>query len=231
MIVISLAAAALIAPLFGERVPILGIFEEAVSRARVRGRGMPIGGIALPKNVPTRSPWTSDLGLGVAAPTSDLKEAPGSIDAGLVVLRKLRAKIPQLEAVYEVLIASKPRIVTRDLRGKLGQFSGGSGTIAIDTLVLNESNFVVAMVLAHEGQHALDHRQARLRLDERSCYNAEARAFDLSIFIWQSLWGMQGKSSGVSDVEASFNRMSSIRQNDAIGYIERLIELYGDACA
>ncbi len=230
-LVISLVGAALIAPLFGESVPLLDIAENAVSRARVGRRGVPPININIPERASTQILWASDLGLGNVEESADLEEGPGSIDSGLVVLRELRATIPQLEVVYEVLVASRPRIAVRNLRGKLGQFSGRAGTITIDMEVVEESNFVVAMVLAHEGQHALDNHQGRLGLDERSCYNAEARAFDLSIFIWQSLWGMQGKPNNVSKIEASFNRMASIRHEDPLGYVERLVDLYGDACA
>ena len=116
------------------------------------------------------------------------------------------------------------------MRGSLGRYFSLSGAIHIDAEVVEESNYVVAMVLAHEGQHAFDDRQGRLGRSERSCYNAEARAFDLSIFIWQSLWGMQGKTGTVSEIEADFNRMAAIRHEDQIGYVEQLIEAYGDYC-
>ena len=124
----------------------------------------------------------------------ELREQPGSIDSGLVVLRQLRERIPQLEAVYEVLVASRSKIRVGDFRTSLGRYSSLSGTITIDEDVVEVSNYAVAMVLAHEGQHALDHRLGRLRADSRSRYNAEARAFDLAIFIWQSLWGMGGEN-------------------------------------
>ena len=199
-LIISLVAATLIAPLFGESVPVLGIAESALSRARVGRRGVPPISINLPETATTRIPWASDLGLTSEAESVEVEEGPGSIDSGLLVLRSLQTNIPQLEAVYKVLVTSRSTILVRNLRGNLGRFSGSSGSITISTEIVQESNFVVAMVLAHEGQHALDFRERRLRTDERSCFNAEARAFDLSIFIWQSLWGMQGKTGDVSRI-------------------------------
>ena len=239
-LVVTLIAATLIAPLFGESVPLEGVLGE-VSRPRYGygryGRAPRID-TDIFQSTPTRIPWASDLGLGPVIPSAapqeelpeELREQPGSIDSGLVVLRQLRERIPQLEAVYEVLLDSKSRITIRDFRNSLGRYSTLSETISIDRDVVEESNYAVAMVLAHEGQHALDHRLGRLAADSRSCYNAEARAFDLSIFIWQSLWGMEGKTGRLSKIEADFNRMAAIKQEDPIGYVERLIELYGDIC-
>lgn len=239
-LVITLIAATLIAPLFGESVPLEGILGE-VSRPRYGygryGRAPRID-TDIFQSTPTRIPWASDLGLGPLIPNpapqeelpEELREQPGSIDSGLVVLRQLRERIPQLEAVYDVLIASRSKIRVGDFRTSLGRYSSLSGTITIDRDVVEVSNYAVAMVLAHEGQHALDHRLGRLRADSRSCYNAEARAFDLAIFIWQSLWGMEGKTGNVSRIEAGFNRMAEIKHEDPIGYVERLIELYGDSC-
>ncbi|MCY4110088.1 MAG: hypothetical protein OXG11_13810 [Chloroflexi bacterium] len=239
-LVVTLVAATLIAPLFGESVPLEGILGEASQPRYGYGRygRAPRIDTDIFQSTPTRIPWASDLGLGPVIPNparqeelpEELREQPGSIDSGLVVLRQLRERIPQLEAVYEVLLDSKSRIVIRDFRNSLGRYSTLSETISIDRDVVEESNYAVAMVLAHEGQHALDHRLGRLAADSRSCYNAEARAFDLSIFIWQSLWGMEGKAGRLSKIEADFNRMAAIKQEDPIGYVERLIELYGDIC-
>ncbi len=234
---ITLVGASLIAPLFGESVPIGSIFGDVVSRPRVgygRYGRVPDINTGVFQSTPTQIPWASDLGLGSAVHRPDsqeeLREEPGSIDSGLLVLRHLQEQIPQLQAVYEVLATSRSRITVTALRGGLGRYFSQSGAISIDEAVVEESNYAVAIILAHEGQHALDHRQGRLGLDERSCYNAEARAFDLAIFIWQSLWGMQGKTGAVSEIESDFNRMASIKQEDPLGYIERLIELYGDNC-
>ena len=239
-LVVTLIAATFIAPLFGESVPLLGIIEDA-SRPRWGygryGRAPRID-TDIFQSTPTQIPWASDLGLGPVIPSpapqeelpEDLRERPGSIDSGLVVLRQLRARIPQLEAVYDVLLDLRANIRIGDYRTSLGRYSTLTDTISIDRDVVEESNYAVAMVLAHEGQHALDQRQGRLRADRRSCYNAEARAFDLSIFIWQSLWGMEGKTGDVTPIEASFNRMAQIKHEDPIGYVERLMELYGENC-
>ena len=235
-LLITLIAATLIAPLFGESVQIAGVVGEA-SRQRVGygryGRAPDIN-IEMSESTDPQIPWASDLGLGpvIQDPVlqGDLREGPGSIDSGLLVLRHLQPEIPQLQAVYEILVTSRSKIGVTHLRGAFGRYFSGSGAISIDTEVVEESNYAVAMILAHEGQHALDDREGRLGRGERACYNAEARAFDLAIFIWQSLWGMQGKAGIVSDIEADFNRMAAIRHEDPLGYVERLIELYGDNC-
>jgi len=230
-LVLSLVGATLIAPLFGEDVPLSRILEETLSRARVGRRGMPIGGITIPQPIPTRSSQANAPGFPMAVRPDHLQEAPASVDSGMRVLSELRVTIPQLEDVYEVLEASRAAITVRNLRDGLGQFLANSRSIAIDVKVMRESDFVVAMVLAHEGQHALDYRKGHLGSDERSCYNAEARAFDLSISVWQALWGMEGKTTNVSKIEADFNRMASIRHDDQLGYVVRLIDLYGDRCS
>ena len=234
---ITLVAATLIAPLFGESVQFGSVVGETVSRTRVGygryGRAPRIN-TDIFQSTPTRIPWASDLGLGSIIPSPDLQEElqeePGSIDSGLLVLRHLQAQIPQLQAVYEALVTSRSNITVADLRGALGQYSSRSGAIVIDAEAAEESNYVVAMILAHEGQHALDDREGRRRVDEKSCYNREARAFDLTIFIWQSLWGMEGKTGSLSQIEAGFNRMAAIKHEDPLGYVERLIELYGENC-
>ena len=230
-LVVSLVGATLIAPLFGEDVPVSRILEETVSRTRVSRRGMPIRGITIPQATRTERSQANAPRLPIVARPNDLQESPASIDSGMRVLSQLRGTIPQLEDVYEVLETSKATIAVRNLGDGLGQFLAASQLITIDAKVMRESNFVVAMVLAHEGQHALDYRKGQLGSDQRSCYNAEARAFDLSIFVWQALWGMDGKTTNVSRIEADFNRMAAIRHNDQLGYVVRLLDLYGDRCS
>ena len=86
------------------------------------------------------------------------------------------------------------------------------------------------MVLAHEGQHALDHNLGRISGDSLSCFDTEVRAFDLQIALWQTIWGTQGKPSPLTSFENDFNRMIEIKQESPITYVARLIELYGDQC-
>ena len=86
------------------------------------------------------------------------------------------------------------------------------------------------MVLAHEGQHTLDQNLGRIPGDPSSCYNSEVRAFDIQIYLWQSLWGSGGKPASLTSTETVFNQMSKFKQEDPIGYVARLIDLYGAQC-
>ena len=226
----TLIIASLIAPVFGREVPATAVVQRVLGRIRIGVRGRPVPNVGLPTRGQTPVTWVSDLGLGNVEAVPVTEEVSGSIKNGLEVLANLQTDIPQLQAVYRVLTDNSQQISFRRLRRGLGLYESVSRMILIDTAIEQESNFVMAVILAHEGQHALDHKLGRLGRDPRSCFNTEARAFDLTIFVWQSIWGMDGLLNDPSRIEQTFNQMARIRTGDPLGYVDRLISLYGDAC-
>ena len=155
----------------------------------------------------------------------------GTISAGLEVLTARQGQMPGLADVLATLRGMQDRISFVQLPANvLGQYNLRIRSIALSSSLRNESPEVVAMVLAHEGQHALDHSLGRISGDSLTCFDTEVRAFDLQIALWQTIWGPQGKPSSVTSVESDFNRMIEIKQDSPITYVVRLIELYGDQC-
>ncbi len=78
----------------------------------------------------------------------------------------------------------------------------------------------IAVVVAHEAQHAQDHAQGLFRArrttlaDEEACFATEVRAFKVELAIWRQLYGATG-----SPVERSrFERQQNI-----------MLELVGDS--
>ncbi len=98
-----------------------------------------------------------------------------------------------------------------DLRGRV---------IWIDRSLIGSDPRNIAVVLAHEAQHAVDHADGLITAprtsvaDEEACFASEVRAFSLELGIWRTLFGASG-----SPVERSrFERQQNI-----------LLELVGDS--
>ena len=111
-----------------------------------------------------------------------------------------------------------------------GLYDLGSRSITLSNALRNESVEVVAMVLAHEGQHALDHNLGRIPGDSLACFDAEVRSFDIQIDLWRSIWGSGGKSGSLTPTETMFNRWGGFKRESPIGYVAALIDLYGAQC-
>jgi hypothetical protein len=72
----------------------------------------------------------------------------------------------------------------------------------------------VAVVLAHEATHALDHYEGRISADRittdeqvQACYDTEIRAFSNELTIWQQLFGEEGKTPEQHRLEREANML------------------------
>ena len=84
------------------------------------------------------------------------------------------------------------------------------------------------MVLAHEGQHALDHHLGFLVGEPRACFDAELRAFDVQIVLWQAMWGNDGLGDEATDNERIFNYMLWTKLNVPSLYRSAIVDLYNE---
>ena len=136
-----------------------------------------------------------------------------------------------MEDVVSTLSAMTDRISCgQSSPNVLGTYYSGSRSIVLSSDLEFESAEVVAMVLAHEGQHALDHNLGRLGTNSLSCYDSEIRAFDLEILLWWTLWGSGGKTGTLTYAEQVFNNILWLKVNSPVTYMVQIIELYGDQC-
>ncbi len=165
-------------------------------------------------------------------PTATPSPSTGaSVAAGLDVLAQRQSQVPGMGDVASTLNGMTGRISFGPLpENVFGTYYPSSRSIVVSSALESESAEVIAMVLAHEGQHALDHNLGRLGNDPLVCYDSEVRAFDLQILLWRTLWGSDGKSGALTSVEEDFNFILWLKINSPVTYIVTIIELYGDQC-
>ena len=172
-------------------------------------------------------------GADVDTATSGPAEAPPTIgfDAALAVRNTRRSQVPGMGEVVDTLQGMTSRIVSGKLPANVfGAYSTSSRQITISSTLATESAEVIAMVLVHEKQHALDHNLGWLGADSLSCYDSEIRAFDVQILLWQTMWGFGGKGGALTSAEQTFNTMLAIKRASPLTYIAQIIELYGEQC-
>ena len=165
-------------------------------------------------------------------PTATARPFSGtSISSGLEILTVRESQVPGLADLTAVLAQMETSISFTALpEHVLGRYTLETSFISLNGDLSNESPEAVAMVLAHEAQHALDHNLGRIPGDSLACFDSEVRAFDIQIALWQVIWGAEGKPDPLTSLEQSFNRMLEIKQESPITYVNRLVELYGDQC-
>ena len=176
---------------------------------------------------------------GSAAPDSPsaqlnpppLSQQDGAISAGLEILESREDQVPGLADVSRTLREMQDRISFSVLPDdELGRYEIETRSIVLNGTLTDEPAEVVAAVLAHEGQHALDHSLGRIPGKPLACFDAEVRAFDLQIALWQVIWGSQGMPAPVSNVQFDFNRMLEIKQESPITHVNTVVKIYGDQC-
>ncbi len=90
--------------------------------------------------------------------------------------------------VVSTLSAMTDRISFAALASNVfGTYYLGSRSIELSNNLAGESAEVMSMVMAHVGQHALDHNLGRFTGDSLSCFDSEVRAFDLEILLWRAI--------------------------------------------
>ncbi len=107
-----------------------------------------------------------------------------------------------------------------------GTYYFGARSIVVSSALESESTEVIAMLLAHEGQNALDHNLERCTGDSLYCHDSEVRAFHLQILLWRTLWGLDGRPCAVTFAEQDFNCMLWPKINSLVTYTVTIVELY-----
>ncbi len=174
---------------------------------------------------------------GSAAPVSPSEPEPSpdqidrAISAGFGILEARQGQVPGLAEVLITLREVRDRISFSVLpEDELGRYEIETRSIVLSNTLTGEPAEVVAAVLAHEGQHALDHNLGRIPGKPLACFDAEVRAFDIQTALWQVIWGSQGMPAPVSNVQFDFNRMLEIKQESPITHVNTVVEIYGDQC-
>ena len=73
-------------------------------------------------------------------------------------------------------------------RGAAGRYDSRTRTVTVAEAAIGEDSRVVAAVLAHELQHAVDARRVALGLLDRDCVAFEARAFEAQAKTARLFW-------------------------------------------
>lgn len=154
-----------------------------------------------------------------------------SISDGLQVLLDWEEAVPSLIGINDLFREMEGRIKFMDLSGNaLGSYFPRSKLIGLNENLQRETPAVLSMVLAHEGQHALDHHLGHLIGNATSCFAAELRAFDVQIRLWQAMWGDDGLGEEATDHERMFNYILWVKLNVPALYRSTIVELYEEQC-
>lgn len=177
--------------------------------------------------------WTED---GLIRWVGDSVDPPlmtvfSSITDGLRVLVDWEEDVSILIDINRLLQDMASSIKFMNLSGNaLGAYFPRSKLVGLNENLQTETPAVLSMVLAHEGQHALDHYLGLLIGNSRACFDAELRAFDVQIMLWQAMWGTDGLVDEATDTERMFNHMLWTKLNVPGLYRSAIVDLYDEQC-
>jgi hypothetical protein len=134
----------------------------------------------------------------------------------------------KLNGTVLVPTLQRARIVAGPLDEKTGGETVGT-TIAINTSLLKESDYVIASVLAHEATHVRDNVQG-LPNTKAACYTTEQSAFQINARVWQAFYGPQGDvlASTVWERDQNANLHDFLSNPDAARTV--LVQNYQQEC-
>lgn len=152
-------------------------------------------------------------GLAIMAP---IARAEVPVGAGLEPAFALLASYDQAQGagLVEALDAAAVQINWSRGRAPGGQATaflprGGavitSGTIFVDSQLVDASAESLAAILAHEARHAVDLLQAGRTLDPAACLESEVRAHDEQARAWAFLVGPNGLDPASTPLEQDLN--------------------------
>ncbi|MDP6509348.1 MAG: hypothetical protein QF719_01215 [Chloroflexota bacterium] len=154
--------------------------------------------------------------------------APSDLQAAIEFLAGYHSQVPRMDEIVATLSAMTDRTSYQAMPPNfLGSYSGG--WITLNTDLQSETLAVVAMVLAHEGQHALDDLNGLLGPGQ-ACYDAEVRAFTVQVLLWSSIYGIDGKPAPLTGIEGNFNFFLDQFLRSPLTFVETIISLYGEQC-
>ena len=154
--------------------------------------------------------------------------APSDLQVAIDFLAGYQSQVPRMDEIVATLSAMTSRTSYQTMPANvLGSYSGG--WITLNTDLQSETLAVVAMVLAHEGQHALDDLNGLLGPGQ-ACYDAEVRAFTVQVLLWSSIYGIDGKPAPLTGIEGNFNYFLDQFLRSPLTFVETIIALYGEQC-
>lgn len=154
--------------------------------------------------------------------------APSDLQVAIDFLAGYQSQVPRMDEIVATLSAMTSRTSYQAMPANvLGSYSGG--WITLNTDLQSETLAVVAMVLAHEGQHALDDLNGLLGPGQ-ACYDAEVRAFTVQVLLWSSIYGIDGKPAPLTGIEGNFNYFLDQFLRSPLTFVETIIALYGEQC-
>ena len=158
----------------------------------------------------------------------DTPAAPSDVQTAIDFLAGYESQVPRMDEIVFTLSSMTGQISYGVLPANvLGSYSGG--WITLNTDLRSETLAVVAMVLAHEGQHAMDDLDGLLGPGQ-ACYDAEVRAFTVQVLLWSSIYGIDGKPPPLTGAESTFNYFMDEFLRSPLTFVEAIIDLYGDQC-
>ncbi len=170
------------------------------------------------------------IGAAVTVPLDpvDPGSAPADIQPLIDFLAGYQSQVPRMDEIVSVLDGMAGQVSDGSLPANvLGSYSGG--WITLNTDLQSETVEVASMVLAHEGQHALDDLLGLLGPGQ-ACYDAEVRAFTVQVLLWSSIYGIDGKIPPLTSLEYTFNTILDEFLRSPLTFVDNIIALYGEQC-
>ncbi len=163
---------------------------------------------------------------GVIVPTP----IPADVQQLIDFLAGYQSQVPRMDEILPVLAGMEGGRITYDTLPPniLGHHWNGWITLNTD-LLQSESLEVAAVVLAHEGHHALDDILGLLGPGQ-ACYDSEVRGFTVQALLWSSIYGIDGKTPPLTDLEGWLNGILYLFLHFPLTLVDTIIATYGEQC-
>jgi hypothetical protein len=164
-----------------------------------------------------------------------------TVDPRLAEPLKLLAEVGARESIDDhsgQFYADLPELLDLTLtvaalpRGGVGYFDNGRGTLTIADSVIGEDPHAVAVILAHELQHALDMQRVVLNQLEPDCLVLEVRGFEAEAITARRFWSAE--LPGGTPFERRIAAIVTAYERDGVaGLVARITgdDRYRESCA
>lgn len=178
--------------------------------------------------------WTPGM-HGPASPWRPAGSAESSYVAAEPELHRfldLLYTVPTGQSVLNRLVRTVPTMLLTDMPEGLGGFAEARGYhLEFNRNVLNSDPRVMAVVIAHEGTHAIDYATGGSDLSNYPCFELEERAFGVEALVWAEFFGPNGKGDPKDLWEQSQNEVLRFAQRGDLANMVQRSAGYERQCA
>jgi endonuclease YncB( thermonuclease family) len=227
--------------------------------AYLEGNPVPLGGMVIGAGWATAVPYPLDhrhRGLylqvqeqamaqqvnlwqpGIFGPAAPWRPAGSAADGYVAADPRLHASlellytVPTGQSVLDRLLRMGIIIVLRgDIPGAAGTTEPLGNHIELNDALLRFDPHVLAVIIGHEGTHAIDHTAGAMDLVNFSCFEMEQRAYGIEANTWAEYYGPAGKPDPKDDGERSENYILGFHQRGDLENFVRRSPAYERQCA